>query len=220
MSSLFKALTKIALSRATPFIFFLAGTVFYHLVFHANDDNPTTFKTATETVESSTEASDPLCVHLDGHLSDADKDALQIAEDIVAKFEGLRLKQYADRGVPTIGYGHHLTGSEASIQTITRETADCFLKEDIRETINFIDAKIKVPLNPNQIAALSSWIYNVGPGAANHSTLFQKLNDGDFLSVPSELNRWIHVGKHTSHILETRRQSEADLWNTPYKKEN
>lgn len=217
MNSLIRALTKIALNKTTPFIFFLAGIIFYHFVFHTNTDDSSTNSTVIETVESKLSISDPLCIHLDGHLSDTDKQALQIAEKIIAKFEGLRLKQYLDRGVPTIGYGHHLTGSNTSIQIITKETADCLLKEDVRETINFIDAKITVPLNPNQIATLSSWIYNIGPGAASHSTLFQKLNEGNYLDVPSELNRWVHVGKHISPVLETRRQSEVKLWNTPYK---
>ena len=49
---------------------------------------------------------------------------------------------------------------------------------------------ITVPLNDNQFAALSSFVFNFGPLALLQSTLRKKLNQGDYDAVPEQLKRW------------------------------
>ena len=73
----------------------------------------------------------------------------------------------------------------------------------------------KVPLNKNEFEALSSFVYNVGPGNLKSSTLLKKLNKKDYDSVPGEMEQWIYTtnpktkNKEKSNGLMNRRKKEA-----------
>ncbi len=137
------------------------------------------------------------------------------AETIIRVFEGLRLKAYQDSvGVWTIGYGH--TGKDVTPgKQISIERAEQLLKADLAVIEEEIGALVKVPLNANQLAALESFIYNMGIKAFADSTLFKMLNDGDYDGAAGQFHRWIYAGKNILQGLVKRRAAEVKLFLTP-----
>lgn len=82
--------------------------------------------------------------------------------DLIAKWEGLRLKAYkCPAGVWTIGYGH--TAGVKSGTTCTKEQALQWLKEDI-SSAEYAVSKLRRGFNQNQFDALVSFTYNCGAG--------------------------------------------------------
>lgn len=112
--------------------------------------------------------------------------------DLVKHFEGLYLQSYVDPvGILTIGYGH--TGPDVKKgMTITEAEADALLKEDLEEHEDFVNDVVKVDINDDQKAALTSFAFNVGNGNLKASTLLRKLNDGDHAGAADEFPRWVY----------------------------
>ena len=77
---------------------------------------------------------------------------------------------------------------------------------------NAVLAYSRVPLNENQIDALTSFVYNVGQNAFANSTLLRKLNDGDFNGAADEFMKWIHAGGKVVQGLVNRRATEKELF--------
>lgn len=73
-----------------------------------------------------------------------------------------------------------------------------------------------VTLNANQYGALVSWTYNVGCGAAQDSSLLQRLNDGGNPNTVAseELPKWNKGGGEVLPGLTRRREAEVELHNT------
>jgi lysozyme len=138
--------------------------------------------------------------------------------NLIKKFEGLRTKAYqCPAGKWTIGYGH--TGPEVHKDvTCTAEEADRMLQDDINKASNCLRAGVDVPLNPNQWAALISFIFNVGSEAFYSSTLRQELNRGNYIAVPFQLRRWNKATDPQTGErvvvpgLMKRRIAEAEVW--------
>jgi lysozyme len=166
--------------------------------------------------------------------------AIQIAKQFLKERERLVLHCYDDQdakarplkpgavpaGVPTIGFGH--TGRYAAAgNVITEIQADSILDEDIRPCDMALRRDLKPEilrqLDPYQIAALISFIFNVGVGAWQKSTVLRKLNAGDLEAFPSEAPRWNKAtvyrdGKKTKITMDgltKRRAEEVLLWQTP-----
>ena len=57
-----------------------------------------------------------------------------------------------------------------------------------------------------------SWVYNLGNGNLNSSTLLKVLNGGDYDGVPAQIMRWNKAGGKVLEGLTRRRQAEADLF--------
>ncbi|QTA85193.1 lysozyme [Desulfonema magnum] len=142
--------------------------------------------------------------------------------NLVKKFEGFSPEAYlCPAGVLTIGYGH--TGGVSPGQTMTKEEAEAVLRQDLAESVTHVERLITVPLTSNQFSALVSFVFNVGAGNLQSSTLKRKLNAGNYGAVPSELARWVKITdpvtkeKKTMRGLVRRRAAEAELWLTPDK---
>jgi lysozyme len=133
---------------------------------------------------------------------------------LIRQFEGLRLSAYrCAAGVLTIGYG--TTKGVKMGDTITREEADRLLCEDAQRFADHIDAVVKVPLNQNQIDALSSFVYNVGPTAFANSTLLRVLNAGLYKDAADQFLRWNRAANNVVAGLTRRRVAEKALFETP-----
>lgn len=129
---------------------------------------------------------------------------------LIKEFEGLSLTPYkCAGGMETIGYGHI---NREKYDEISELHAENLLKYDIERVYYFIKNHVKVNLNNNQWTAIISFVFNVGMGNFERSTLLKKLNNREYLSVPSELLRWIHIGKVKSKGLLRRRLAEATLF--------
>lgn len=136
--------------------------------------------------------------------------------DLVAHFEG-----YADRaykcpaGIWTIGYGTtHYPGGKPVMEadTCTKEQAEEWLLWEIGKAASFIEKRVKVALNQHQFDALASFIYNVGPGAFEKSTLLKMLNAGDVQGAADQFGKWVNGGGKTLPGLVRRRAAERDLF--------
>jgi lysozyme len=133
---------------------------------------------------------------------------------LVAMFEGYRQVDYRDPvGVPTACFGHTATaqlGAERSI-------VDCedLLLADIRSTQTAVLRHVQVPMNDNQLAAITSFVYNVGEGNFSNSTLLTKLNAGDYEGACNELPRWVYAKGIRLNGLVRRREQERLVCLTP-----
>ena len=133
--------------------------------------------------------------------------------ELIKKFEGCRLKAYQDSvDVWTIGYGH--TEGVYEGMEISQHQADIMLGSDLVKYANYINEYVTVSLNPNQFDALTSWVYNLGPGNLKSSTMLKVLNEGSYDDVPFQIKRWNKAGGKVLKGLVRRREAEAELFAT------
>jgi lysozyme len=139
------------------------------------------------------------------------------ATSLIAGFEGFRSAPYRDSGgVWTIGYGstRDLTGSPVTggTQPVTEATARILLARDALSAWEAVSADVKSPLGPDEKAALTSFVYNVGVGAFLASTLLRLLNAGDYAGAEAQFALWDRAGGKEVHGLLTRRLKEAAVF--------
>lgn len=128
-------------------------------------------------------------------------------------FEGLRLTSYQDSvGVWTIGYGH--TSGVGPNQTCTQEQANEWLAEDVQGAAYVVNKVVTVPLNQNQFDALVDFVFNLGSGNFQSSTLLKLLNSGDYAGASAQFPLWNHAGGVVVPGLTARRLAEQNLFNT------
>jgi peptidoglycan hydrolase-like protein with peptidoglycan-binding domain len=138
----------------------------------------------------------------------------------IAEFEGFRAGLYDDAASHcTIGYGHLVhrgptNGSEPAEfrRGIDRGRALELLKADAGKAAAAVQQSVRVALNQAQRDALISFTFNLGAGALGESTLLKLLNQGDYDSVPAQLNRWVNAGGRTLPGLVRRRKAEGAMF--------
>ena len=133
---------------------------------------------------------------------------LALGASLIVPFEGRSLVAYLDPvGVPTICAG--VTPGVKLGDTAT--PAECSAREtaEMGGVLKRLGACIKRPLSNPQWAALTSWAYNVGTGAACGSTLVRMVNAG---AAPADwcqqLHRWVYAGGSVYNGLVRRRAAE------------
>lgn len=143
-------------------------------------------------------------------------------DSLVKSFESCELEAYRDsRGIPTIGWGH--TGKDVHMaRVISQETADSLLRKDIHTAYKIVQKHVKVKMNSDQTIAVTSFVYNVGPGSKNKdgfvmtkegkpSRFLSLLNEGKFKAAATEMNKWCYAGEKKLKGLEKRRKTESKL---------
>lgn len=148
--------------------------------------------------------------------------------ELIKGFEQLSLRAYlCQAGVPTIGWGH--TAGVRMGQQISVEIAEAFLRVDLAEAVGAVERLVTVPLTDNEFAALVSFVFNVGVGAFERSTLLKLLNRGLYHMVAERIDLsssgpiyygqlmrfvWVTAGgkRQKSKGLIRRRIAEAELW--------
>lgn len=135
----------------------------------------------------------------------------QAGRDLIKKYEGLRLKAYkCPAGVWTVGYGH--TRGVTSSTEISQSMADLFLQDDIRPLERYIN-KLGINFRQGQFDALVSFMFNLGEGNFNKSTLKKKiLAGGNDEDIAAEFKKWNKAGGKVLDGLTKRREEEAELW--------
>lgn len=133
------------------------------------------------------------------------------AEELIKTFEGFRGATYlCPAGVKTIGYG--FTDKDLVAKgTITREEADKILSRKVKN----LQAKIIADVNShgrmltkNELAAVTSFVYNVGWHNWRSSTLREKIVCGDKAGAAEEFPRWKYAGGKKLMGLVRRRAAE------------
>lgn len=136
----------------------------------------------------------------------------QAGLDSIKKHEGLRLRAYRDAvGIWTIGYGH--TGPEVTPgMEISEGEAESMLREDVLECEACIEEHVTVDLTQGQFDALCSFIFNLGCGAFERSTLLKLLNEGDYAGAAQQFGRWVNAGGKQLPGLVKRRGDELAMF--------
>jgi lysozyme len=138
--------------------------------------------------------------------------------DFVKRFEGKRLVAYQDIvGKWTVGYGHLIRlPQEAYFKDvpITEEVATLLLVDDLRTAEACVNKHVTVKLDQEQFDALVSFVYNLGCGAFERSTLLAILNTGDKCRAAEQFVRWNKAGGQPIKGLTTRREAEKRLFLT------
>ncbi|HQB09116.1 MAG TPA: lysozyme [bacterium] len=139
---------------------------------------------------------------------------MEKAKRLIKEFEGLRLTAYlCPAGVWTIGYGH--TKGVKRGMKIDQAQADRLLDIDLIDVARSIRQLVKVNINDNQAQALVSFVFNIGYGAFEKSTLLRKINNRDFLAASLEFRKWVYAKGIKLPGLVRRRSVEKDLFNEP-----
>lgn len=130
---------------------------------------------------------------------------------LTALFEGLRLEAYQDIvGVWTIGYGH--TKGVKAGDKITKQQALVLLREDVKESEAAVKRLVKVKLTQGQYDALVDFVFNLGQGAFERSTLLKHLNGENYDAARKELIKWNRAGGKVVAGLTNRRVREMELF--------
>jgi lysozyme len=77
-----------------------------------------------------------------------------------------------------------------------------------------VNHAVKVPITQDEFNALVDFVFNVGAGNFDSSTLLRELNAGDYAGAADQFARWDLAGGKVVEGLLRRRVAEADLFKT------
>lgn len=133
-----------------------------------------------------------------------------LAAPFVAVHEGVVLNRYADPvGIPTACAGETDREIVGFKSKFTRDECIAVMGASLYAHAVELDKCVKRPLERHEAAAVLSWSYNVGVGAACRSTLMRKLNAGQ--PYCQELDRWVYASGIKLRGLVRRRAEERAM---------
>lgn len=136
--------------------------------------------------------------------------SLFTAAAAVVGFEGYELIDYADPvGIPTACFGHTATAEIGKQRTDSE--CQSLLMIELAEYQGCVLSHSRPTLSTNQLAAFTSFTYNVGCSKFRSSTLLKKLNAGDVVGACNELPRWVYARGVKLNGLVRRREVERLL---------
>lgn len=139
---------------------------------------------------------------------DIPKNSLELA----SYFEGFYNKPYiCPAGFWTIGYGHLCKKEHPPI---TKEQGEIYLNEDLQDALRgtIKTCPILISVDANWFGAIVDFVFNLGVGRLQTSTLRRKINAQLWDEVPNELNKWVYGGGKKLKGLVLRRQMEANFF--------
>jgi GH24 family phage-related lysozyme (muramidase) len=119
------------------------------------------------------------------------------------------------KGTLTIGYGHTAAAGDpipVAGMDITEDEAEKILRRDLAKFEQAVNRMVTVELTQNQFDALVSFVFNVGPGAFQRSTLLRHVNARRFDRVPAAFMQWTRSKGRELPGLVKRRRDEVALW--------
>lgn len=129
---------------------------------------------------------------------------------LIQRFEGFSATPYQDQaGVPTIGYGHAIRAGEVFSSILPHEALE-LLSSDVRTAQASVLRLIAAPLSDGQYDALVSFVFNLGGGKLQASTLRRKINRGEYAA--DEFLKWVYAGGIKRKGLLLRRQAERAMY--------
>lgn len=145
----------------------------------------------------------------------------QAAITLAKRFEGfhrvpksdplLRAHPYiCPAGYWTIGYGRLCKPDHPPI---IEEEGEIYLRQDLRTalaaTLRYCPVLATEP--EERLAAIVDFIFNLGAGRLQTSTLRRRVNQRDWHGAGQELRRWVYGGGKVLPGLVTRREAEVAL---------
>lgn len=137
----------------------------------------------------------------------------ELTKPVTKHFEGLRLEPYRDlAGFWTVGWGHRCPDNQ---KAITEVQAEFLLTEDLKKAFDQLTKKSPALLSekPGRLGALTDFVFNLGIGRYQDSTLCKYVNLGDFEHIPEFLRKWVYGSGKVLPGLVLRRSAEIALWN-------
>ncbi len=137
--------------------------------------------------------------------------------DLIKLYEGYSSSPYLCPAQHwTIGYGA-IWGMDDKRVTedhpdINEDQADYLLRRDVKKSEMAVLRHIRVPLEDGQFNALCSFVFNLGSGALQSSTLRRKINRGDYIGAANEFPRWVYAGGRRLKGLVRRREHERSMF--------
>lgn len=136
--------------------------------------------------------------------------AVAIAVPFIASVEDIRTRAYRD----PVGYWTVCYGETKDVTSSTSHTvSECrrMLEERTWEFAAAVDVLVIPPLSDRQLAAFTSFTYNVGVNNFTKSTMLKKLNAGDIRGACNELPKWVYAKGKKLRGLVNRREKERKL---------
>ncbi len=136
---------------------------------------------------------------------------------LIKKFEGFSAEPYlCPAGIATIGYGNtqYLDGQKVTLQDDAIDEAEA--TELLAGTLDVIarglNMRLSNKLTQGQFDAVAAFVYNVGFGQFDKSTLRRCLNSGRMADAAAEFDKWVHGGGKVLQGLVKRRAAERALF--------
>ena len=132
----------------------------------------------------------------------------------IKQWEGYSAVPYiCSAGYWTVGWGStwDLHGQRVTALTspVDVEVATALLEREVEHSARAVRRLVPVPLAEYEFEALCSFVYNLGAGALQASTLRAMLRRGEREDAPAQFLRWIYAGGRPSRGLLRRRSAEA-----------
>ena len=145
---------------------------------------------------------------------------LEIAASLCKQFEGFRSKPYlCPAGVATIGYGstYYADGRKVTLNDppTTQEEAHVLLMHELEHTY-LLGVLRNCPIlatDEKKCNAIVDFVYNLGIGRLQTSTLKRKINSQEWEAAQEQLMLWTKGGGKVLPGLLKRRQAECSLLN-------
>jgi lysozyme len=144
---------------------------------------------------------------------------LDLAAELCRRFEGFSSKPYlCPAGIPTIGYGSTYYADGRKVQLtdapMSKEDADALLMVELKHT--YAPGVLRLcPILANDSSkfnAIVDFVYNLGVGRLQTSTLRRKINAQDWDGAKEQLMLWTRGGGKVLPGLVKRRQAECQLF--------
>lgn len=137
---------------------------------------------------------------------------------LIKEFESCHLKAYLDTlaspPVWTVGWGQ--TGPDVTEGTVwTQDTADNRLFSTVSKCAIAVRGACAVKPNSNQLAAMTSLVYNVGIDRFRKSSVLRLHNEGKFAEAAAAFAMWNKAGGKVRAGLTRRRAAETALYLKP-----
>ena len=145
---------------------------------------------------------------------------LELAASLCRQFEGFRSKPYlCPAGVPTIGYGstYYSDGRKVTLNDalISQEDASALLMHELEHT--YLPGVLRncpiLATDEKKCNAIVDFVYNLGIGRLQTSTLKRKINSQEWEAAQEQLMLWTKGGGKVLPGLLKRRQAECSLLN-------
>jgi lysozyme len=138
-----------------------------------------------------------------------EKRLLNVLSNFIPSVEGFRSNPYWDAGRYSWGYGTMAPGPAG---TITRSQAFADMVAYLLNDYTLLKPRITRDLSVRQWAALLSFAYNTGVGAAYK--LVAEINSYDDAALFVHMRQYKYSDGLVNSTLVERREKEISLWNT------
>lgn len=129
---------------------------------------------------------------------------------LVGPWEGKENKAYKDIvGIPSICFGETLGVKMGDYRT--DEQCEQSLAKELSSYNKAMKKHVKVPLQPYEEVAYTSFVWNLGETNFKNSTMLKKLNAGDHIGACNEFPKWNKAGGVEVKGLTNRRLHEREV---------